>query len=208
MTDRIEVPANARSRRTRSALLAAARSLLEEGGSAALTMTATANAAGVTRRTVYLHFPTRSDLLVGLFDHVSAIEGLTTSLAPVWDAADSVAALDEWARHLGRFHPRIRTVAQAINRDRRLDTDAAAHWDVVIRDQHRVCGRLIRWLHREHRLARPWTVHSANDMLWALMSYDLLEELTIDRGWSTRRYADHLAALVRAAFVSDPPGGL
>jgi len=202
MADRIKVPANARSRRTRSALLSAARSLLEQGGSDALSMTATAQSAGVSRRTVYLHFPTRTDLLVGLFDHVNETEGLAASLAPVWAAPDAVTALEEWARHLGRFHPRVRPVARAIARDRRNDPDAAAHWDVVTLDQRRACSRLARWLHDEHRLARPWTVASATDMLWALMSFDLLEELVIDCGWSTRRYTEHLSALMQATFVT------
>ncbi len=46
----IHDPANARSRRTRAALLASARSLLEEEGFEALTMAAVAERAGVTRR--------------------------------------------------------------------------------------------------------------------------------------------------------------
>jgi len=202
LTDRIEVPTNARSRRTRSALLSAARVLLERGGSVALTMSGTAEAAGVSRRTVYLHFPSRADLLVALFDHVNETEDLAGSLAPVWAAPDSVAALEEWARHLGRFHPRILSVARAIHRDRRFDPDAAAHWAVVMRDQRRVCRRLVRWLQREQRLAPQWTLSTATDMVWALMSFDLLEELVTDCGWSTSRYAEHLAQLLRATFVA------
>src|SRR5688572_23279920 len=56
----IETPANSRSRRTRSALLSAARDLLEEGGAEALTMSSVAERAGVTRRAVYLHFGVRA----------------------------------------------------------------------------------------------------------------------------------------------------
>lgn len=201
MPSPIGAPENARSRRTRAALLDAARMLLEEGGSEALTMTAVAERAGVTRRAVYLHFPSRTDLLAGLFDHVNEIEDLASSLGPVWAAPDAPAALEEWARHVERFHPRVLAVASAVNRARRVDPDAAAHWRVVVRDQQSACRRLARWLHREGRLAPPWTPSSAADMLWALTSFDLLEELTIDRGWSTRRYGRHLAALLRATFV-------
>jgi AcrR family transcriptional regulator len=42
---------------------------------------------------------------------------------------------------------------------------------------------------------------AAADMLWALMSFDLLEELLVDRGWSVRRYRTHLAALFRSTFL-------
>jgi AcrR family transcriptional regulator len=204
MLESIQEPRNARGRRTRTALLAAARALLEEHGAGSLTMAAVAERAGVSRRAVYLHFASRTELLTELFGYVSEQEGLAGSLAPVWAAPDAAAALEEWARHLARFHPRVLAVARAIQRVRRADPDAAAHWALVIADQQACCDRLAAWLAREQRLAPPWTVRTAADMLWALMSFELLEELLVDRGWSTRRYRAHLAALFRSTFVRDP----
>jgi AcrR family transcriptional regulator len=202
--DAIEEPRNARSRRTRAALLDATRALLEEHGTESLTMAAVAERAGVSRRAVYLHFATRAGLLTELFAYVSEQEGLAASLGPVWAAPDAAAALDAWARHLARFHPRILAVARAIERVRRVDPDAAAHWRLVMADQQACCQRLAAWMARERRLAPPWTVQTAADMLWALMSFDLLEELLVDRGWSVRRYRTHLAALFRSTFLCDP----
>src|ERR671938_750184 len=94
---------NARGRRTRLALLAAARSVLEERGFPELTMAAVAERAGVTRRAVYLHFGSRSELVGALFDYVAETEGLQRSLQRVWDAPDAAAALDEWAEHVARY---------------------------------------------------------------------------------------------------------
>jgi AcrR family transcriptional regulator len=202
--DAIEEPRNARSRRTRAALLDATRTRLEEHGTESLTMAAVAERAGVSRRAVYLHFATRAELLTELFAYVSEQEGLAASLGPVWAAPDAAAALDAWARHLARFHPRILAVARAIERVRRVDPDAAAHWRLVMADQQACCQRLAAWMARERRLAPPWTVQTAADMLWALMSFDLLEELLVDRGWSVRRYRTHLAALFRSTFLCDP----
>jgi AcrR family transcriptional regulator len=200
----IEDPRNARSRRTRAALLDATRSLLEERGAASLTMATVAERAGVSRRAVYLHFTSRAELLTALFHHVSEQEELAASLGPVWEAPDAAAALDEWACHLARFHPRILAVARAIQRVRRVDPDAEGHWAMVTADQHACCQRLAAWLAREQRLAPPWTVDSAADMLWALMSFEVLEELLVDRGWSPARYRTHLADLFRSTFVRDP----
>jgi AcrR family transcriptional regulator len=204
MLESIQEPRNARGRRTRTALLAATRALLEERGTESLTMAAVAERAGVSRRAVYLHFTSRTELLTELFGYVSGQEGLAGSLQPVWAAPDAPAALEEWARHLARFHPRVLAVARAIQRVRRVDPDAAAHWQLVMADQQACCHRLAAWLAREQRLAPPWTVQTAADMLWALMSFELLEELLVDRGWSTRRYRTHLAALFRSTFVRDP----
>src|SRR6266705_2412110 len=175
MLEQIEQPRNARSRRTRAALLAAARALLEEHGTGRLTMTA-----------------------------VSEQEGLASSLEQVWQAPDAAAALDEWASHLARFHPRVLAVARAVQRVRRTDPDAAAQWVLVMADQQACCRRLATWLAREQRLAPPWTIQAASDMLWALMSYELLEELMVDRGWSAGSYRTHLAALFRATFLRNP----
>src|SRR6266702_6574867 len=104
MLEQIEQPRNARSRRTRAALLAAARALLEEHGPGRLPMTAVAERAGVSRRAAYPHFPSRADLLIELFGYVSEQEGLAGSLKLVRQARDAAAALDEWASHLARFH--------------------------------------------------------------------------------------------------------
>ncbi len=207
MTGPIAVPTNARSRRTRAALVDAARALLEEDGPAALTMAATAERAGVSRRSVYLHFATRADLLVALFDHVSEAEGLAESLRPVLTAPDPVTALDEFAAYLARIRPRVRAVATAIQRQRRSDPDFAAHWDVVFRGQRQICRHLINALHRDGLLAEPWTVASATDMLWALMSGDFADNLTIDCGWSLSKYAERMATLMRSVFVAEPAPG-
>jgi AcrR family transcriptional regulator len=204
MLDTIEGPRNARSRRTRAALLDATRALLEEQGAESLTMAAVAERAGVSRRAVYLHFASRAELLTELFGYVSEQEGLARSLEPVWQAPDAAAALDQWARHLACFHPRVLAVARAIQHVRRGDPDAAQHWKLVMADQQATCHRLAAWLAREQRLAPPWTVQTAADMLWALMSFDLLEELLVDRGWSPRRYRTYLAALLRSTFLCDP----
>lgn len=204
MQESTEGPRNARSRRTRAALLAATRALLEEQGTESLTMSAVAERAGVSRRAVYLHFASRAELLTELFGYVSEQEGLAASLQPVWQAPDAAAALEEWARHLACFHPRVLAVARAIQRVRRVDPDAEAHWALVMADQQACCHRLAAWLAREQRLAPPWTVQTAADMLWALMSYELLEALLVDRGWSVRRYRTYLAALFQSTFLGDP----
>lgn len=201
----IDEPGNARSRRTRAALLDATRSLLEEHGFESLTMGAVAERAGVSRRAVYLHFDSRAALVTALFEHVALTEGLEASLRPIWQAGDAVTALDEWARHLARYHPRILAVDRAVERVRHTDRDAARHWERVVEAQLSSCRRLATWLDGEGRLAPPWTVESAADMLWALISTDMIQGLLRDRAWSRTRLAEHLALLFRSTFTRDLP---
>jgi AcrR family transcriptional regulator len=168
-----------------------------------LTMTAVAERAAVTRRAVYMHFPTRAELVDSLFDYVAGVEGLADSLQGVWDAPDAVSALDQWAAHLARYHPRLLAVDRALERVWRSDADAAAHRARVVREKLANCRRLAGRLDAEGRLAEGWTVASAADMLFALVSSDVVEALLVDRRWSRRKLAEHLSRLFRATFAAD-----
>jgi AcrR family transcriptional regulator len=197
----IQTPQNARSRRTCEALLAATRALVTEQGFEPLTMAAVADRAGVSRRAVYLHFTSRAELVGSLLQYVGEVEDLGGSLQKVWQAPDSLAAVDEWARHLARAHPKILDVARAADRVHRSDPDAALVWEESMRRWQLGSRRLVTWLHDEGNLAAPWTVDTAADMMWALMSLDTLERLTVDCRWSNKRYADRMALLFRSTFV-------
>jgi AcrR family transcriptional regulator len=206
-TPTIIEPTNARSRRTRALLLATARAILERDGFQALTIAAVADKASVTRRTVYLHFGSRHELVAALFEYVAETEGLHASLSKVWEAPDATSALDEWAAHLARYHPRLLAVDRAVQQLWRHDPDARAHRDRVNAEKLASCRRLVDRLQQEGRLAPGWTARSARDMLFALISTDMIEALLIDRRWSRRRLASHLSRLFRSTFLTDatPP---
>src|SRR5690348_13661259 len=124
---------NARSRRTRLALLAAARALVEEEGLPALTMASVAEQVGVTRRSVYLHFATRIELIAALYEYVNEAAELAASLEKVWQAPDAAAAVDEWAQHLARCHTQLIPFGRAFQRVRGTDPDAEYYWDLIMR---------------------------------------------------------------------------
>ncbi|MQA83947.1 MAG: TetR family transcriptional regulator [Streptosporangiales bacterium] len=202
MSKTIEDPRNARSHRTRNALLAATRAILETDGFEALTMAAVAGRAGVTRRAVYLHFSSRTELVTALFGYIAEQEGLARSTASIREAPDSVTALREWVRHLVDYHPRLMAVDRAIERVRHVDADAARHRQTVTEAQLANCRHIAERLAAEHRLAAPWTVETATDMLWGLVSTDLFEHMLVGRGWSRSRLEEHLQALYQATFVA------
>jgi AcrR family transcriptional regulator len=199
--DPARAPANARSRRTRIALLAAARSLLEERGFQVLTMAAVAERAGVTRRAVYFHFRSRSDLVGALFEYVAETEGLMNSLQRVRSAPDAVTALDEWARHEASYHVRILGVARALEHVGREDPDAAGWHERIAQHQLVDCRLLAQRLANERRLAPTWTVETATDILWALTATELVDRLVSDRHWLCDQYAARFAHLLRRTFV-------
>ena len=201
MAGTIERPRNARSERTRAALLLAARELVEANGAAELTLSDVAERAGVSPRALYLHFRSRADLFAALYRHLAESEGLAKSLDKVWSAPDAESALHEWARHLGRTHPRMLGVSIALDEARRSDPEAAEYWQQIMNDWRRGCRRLAGWLAHEKKLADPWTPATAADMMWALMSWEALEWLTVDARWSRTKYVEHLSRLLQRTFV-------
>ncbi len=199
-------PTNARSRRTRAALLDAARALLEREGPEALTMGRIAERAGVSRRAVYLHVDSRVDLLLALFDHVSEVEGLAASLQRVDDAPDAVATLNAWATHVATYHPKVLGVDTALRRVRDTDPAAAAHVARVDDHQLAACRRVADRLATDGVLADDWPPPRAAELLWSLLAPDHLTRLLHDRGWTAGEYAERLATVLRAALLQPDAG--
>ncbi|GAA4918777.1 TetR family transcriptional regulator [Stackebrandtia albiflava] len=193
---------NARSRRTRDALLTAGRELLEERGFAPLTMAAVAERAGVSRRAVYLHFQSRTALVAEIYEHTAEQEGRTESLRRVWAQTDPVLALDEWAAHLARYHTKVLAIDRAVRTARFVDPDAAAYRAEGIARQRANCRMLIQGLSDAGRLADGWTVDTGADMLWSLLSTDMMDGLLTECGWDTAVLSDRLRLLYRSAFVT------
>jgi AcrR family transcriptional regulator len=198
----IREPANARSRRTRVALLDAALSLLADGGFQALTMTAVAQRASVTRRTVYLHFGTRTELVAALFDHVAEREGLSASLEHVWRSPDAATALDRWAHHLAHYHRAVLPIDRAVQAGRAVDADAEAHARHVARMKMTGCRRLAGMLAGSGRLRDGWGEPDAADVLYAISTSDVVEGLIVDRRWSAARCERQVGRLLRGALLA------
>lgn len=200
----IDQPQNERSRRTRAAILDATWQVLEKEGPERVTMGAVARSAGVTRRAVYLHFSSRADLLLALHEHVDDRLDLASSLQPVIEAPNAVAALEAFAGHLATFHPKIRQIDTALLRAKDSDPDVALLVDQGIRVWHEGCRRIAQGLADEERLAHPWTVDTAADLLWSFMFPDVIERLIVDRQWPLERYSEMLMVLMRRTLVADP----
>lgn len=198
---------NTRGQRTRRALLDAGRDLLEERGFEGLTMAATAERAGVSRRAIYLHVSSRAELVSAIHNHIAEQEGRTESLQQVWAKTDPADALDEWASHLARYHTRILAVDRALRAAQFADPDAAEYRAAVTRLQRSGCRWLIQGLADVDRLAPDWDVDSAADMLWSLLSTDMMEALLSECDWSQEALRTRLQHLFRSVFVAGDPNG-
>lgn len=196
----IDEPQNERSRRTRAAALDATWQLIEEAGPKRVTMASVAERAGISRRALYLHFPSRAELLLALHHHLDEVLDLEASAAPIRDAADGEEALVEFVGHLARFHTQIARIDLAL-----LAAAGDPEVDALLAKGAKMwrdgCGYVVKRLATEGRLAEPWTVATATDLLWTFMFPETLQRLTTDRDWSVEQYRELLTVVVCRALL-------
>ena len=113
---------------TRDRILVAALSLLESGDGNAVRMTDVATRAGITRQALYLHFPSRADLLIETTHYVERTKGSDARLAASRSAKTGPERLDAYIDAWGAFIPEIHGMAKALMAMQDSDTAAAKAW--------------------------------------------------------------------------------
>ncbi|GAA1236694.1 TetR/AcrR family transcriptional regulator [Kitasatospora nipponensis] len=131
-------PDNPRVQRTRARILAVARELLPEVGLTGLTYALLAERAGVTRQTLYRHWPTRAALLCDL-----TLQG--PDLGYPEPGPDVRAVATAWLVSLraGITDPATRTAALAMAAHADHDPDSAQALQHIVVDRHAALNELL-----------------------------------------------------------------
>jgi AcrR family transcriptional regulator len=185
---------------TKEKILRACRRILEEQGTGAR-MSDIAKAAGVSRQAVYLHFPTRAELLIATIRYAGDQECIDDILTPSRAAKSGVERLDAYLDAWGVFLPLIYPVLRALLAMRDTDEAAAAAWDDRMVAMREGCQAAIGALERDGRLLAGLTQKRAVDTLWTLMSVRNYEHWVLDLGWSVADYTAELKRIARAVLV-------
>ncbi len=175
---------------TRDRILDTALQLLESGTGSAVRMTDIAKAAGLSRQAVYLHFPTRAELLVAAVRRVDELNDVEVLLIPSRSAATGRARLSLWIEIWGNYIPVIYGVGKALTAMRETDAEARAAWDDRMRAVRHGCAAVIADLARDGDLADGFTQDEATDLLWTLLSMRGWEQFRLVCGWTQARYVE------------------
>lgn len=187
---------------TREAIFQAARKLIENHGPSAVRMQDIAEEAGISRQGLYLHFESRTDLLLRLVEWIDTEQGLGDRMRWVWRAPDGVTALERFLSINAHYTHKIYHVAQSLMSGRYADEAIARTWQDRMKGRRRTCRRLIEWVREEGRLAPSISVGEATDMLWTTISVQVWEQLILECNWTEEQYQHHLMSALKSSLLA------
>ena len=186
---------------TKTRILEATWKLMEQRQGRGVKMGDIAKAAGISRQAVYLHYSTRTELMVATTNYVDEVKGLNQRLTQYKSVTSGVerleACVDIWAHYI----PEIYGLAKALLNSRETDEAAATAWNGCMSGLREYCQDVIETLNNEGLLAPEWSQDEAIEMFWTIISISNWEQLTIECGWSTSKYIDRLKVLLKRALL-------
>ena len=188
---------------TREKILSCTLDLLEGGSPSHVRMSDIAKAAGVSRQAVYLHFPSRAELLIAATLLHDERKGWAERLAASRAAKTGRERLDAFVEAWADYIPEIFGVAKAFLAMIDTDEEAARAWTKRMQDMREGCEAAVKALKKDGDLADGMTVKTATDLLWTLLSVRNWEQLTRDCGWSQRDYKKHITEAARRLLVKE-----
>lgn len=192
---------------TRTRILEATVRTLEESGGRGVRMGDIATESGISRQAVYLHFASRTDLLVAATRYMDEKLDVDSRLAPSRGATSGIERLRLYIECWGNYIPEIYGVAKALMMAQDTDEAAAAAWQDRMLAMRDGCRAAIDALHADGMLATGWTRPKATDALWTMLLVPNWENLTVECGWSTSDYIRRMHTLAARAFVTRPDSG-
>ena len=190
--------------KTRTRILEAAWKQLAAGMGGEVRMTDIAKTAGISRQAVYLHFPTRAELLIATTRHLDEINNVDARLAPSRIAATGLERLDCFIEAWGNYIPEIHGVAKALIAMQDTDEAAKMAWAdrmAAVRDG---CQAAVKALKNDGALSPDYSVKEATDILWSILSMQTWEQLTQQCRWSQHRYIKAMKELAKNGLVIEP----
>ena len=166
-------------------------------------MTDIAKEAGVSRQALYLHFPTRSELLVATTLYIDDVKDVDARLARSRSAKTGTERLDAFIEAWGNYIPEIYGVGKALMSMQDTDDAAKLAWGGRMQAVRHGCRAAIDALERDGRLTPEHSPAHATDILWTLLSVRAWEHLTIDCGWPQPLYIEKTKLLARRTLVRD-----
>lgn len=174
---------------------------LLESRNTAIRMADIAKEAGVSRQALYLHFPTRAELLVATTRHIDTVKNIDQRLARSRSASTGIERLQAFVEAWGGYIPEIHGIAVALRAMRNTDKEAAAAWEDRMQAVRQGCEAAVRAISEDGYLKKELTEVTAVDLLWTLLSVENWERLVLECCWSQSEYEQTLKQISEATLL-------
>jgi hypothetical protein len=101
----------------------------------------------------------------------------------------------------GNYLPEIYESAKALLALRETDEAAAAAWADRMEGFYQGCLGTIQQVAQDGMLAPAWTIETATEFFWAMLSIEVWERLTIEHGWSNDQYIKRMQWVIERALL-------
>ena len=184
----------AKAAATRELVIAAAGRLFVDIGYVATTVPAIAEAAGVSRATVFNSVGPKPALLRACYDVATVGDDEPVplpqrpALLAVRDEPDQRHAVALYAGVITDIGERLSGIYEVFRAAAATDPEIRTHWQDIQAERLRGARGFVRILASKGRLRDNLDTDEAGDVVWAYIDASLYHRLVCDRGWSSSAF--------------------
>ncbi len=219
MTDSVKRPyrsplRQAQAASTRLAILRAAGRLFIEHGYVPTSIDAIAEAAGVSRATVFNSVGGKATILKAAYDIALVGDDAPVALPDrpesraVMARTDPAAFLDGYAGIMTDVHGRLAPIYEAVRGAASADPEARDVWETINAERLGGARNVVAGVRARGGLREGIDPGAAADAVWAFNDPGLYDSLVNRRGWSPAAFRDWLSAALRWQLMPDDPNDL
>ena len=195
------------ARATRRRVIEHATTLFTGHGYAATKLDQIARAAGISVQTLYFHFGNKATVLkevvdvltVGDHDPVPLLDRPWTER--LRDASDGPQALAIWVGNARAVFGRVAPIMKIVRDAAGSDPEMAAQWQTNMAQRHTAQRAVVQQLADKHILRPDLTVDRAADIVYCLISIEVYQLCTVDRGWTPTQWEQWIIGTLTSTIL-------
>jgi len=197
----------ARASATRAKILDAASKLFLREGYVSATMPAIADAAGVSRATVFNSVGGKADVLKGCYDIAVVGDDVPLpiyarpEMQAMFAEPDPRATITRYAAIIASIGARVSPIYEVFRAAAGADPQARAMWSQIQAERHFGAARFADMFAAKSPLPSGLSLDEAADIIWVLIDKSLYHRLVIERGWPTHRFEGWFATTLSAHLL-------
>ena len=160
-----------------------------------------AKAVGISRQALYLHYPTRAELLIATTKHTDTVKKVNQRLELSRTAGSGIERLHFFIKAWGGYIPEIHGISVALRNMRKNDKAAAEAWDDRMQAVRHGCQAAVVAIAKDGKLKFDLSEQIATDILWTLLTIENWEKLVINCGWLQSAYEEKMIELAEIAIL-------